>query len=170
MKIHDIKLHDPNKRKTGLPCLGQIWLLNGMKMLWCSVFSFLFFSLKPTVRKNIWVRTTSIIVMITFLKCHSESYLITVRLKVPSQQLWSTLTNCISNTPYNWGIFGHGSTYLLILSSWLEKTSCNKNQRSCLESYKLHKNSSLYFAQHCTKADHISLIFKRFFFVHWYIG
>ena len=135
-----------------------------MKMLWCSVFSLLFFSLKSTVRKNIWVRTTSVIVMVTFLKCHSESYLIIARLKVPFQQLWSTLTTAFWNTPYNWGFFGHGSTYLLILSSWLDKISCNENRRSCLESYKLHKNSSLYFEQYCTKTDHIWLIFKCFFF------
>ena len=39
-----------------------------------------------------------------------------------------------------------------------------ENRRSCLKSYKLHKNASLHFQQHCTKIDHISLIFIRFFF------
>ena len=38
-----------------------------------------------------------------------------------------------------------------------------KENRSCLKSYTLHTNASLHFEQHCTKIDHILLIFTRFF-------
>ena len=37
------KLHDPNKKKMGLPYFDWTWLLNGMKMPWYSVCSFFFF-------------------------------------------------------------------------------------------------------------------------------
>ena len=50
-------------------------------MLWYSVFSFLIFCLKSTIRKDIWMKTTFTIVMVIFLKCHSESYLIIAILK-----------------------------------------------------------------------------------------
>ena len=135
-----------------------------MKVLWYSVFSFLFSCLEPTIRKYIWMRTTSISVMVIFWKCHPESYLFTAMFEVPSQQLWGTLSTAFRKTPYNWRFYGHGWTYLTILSSKLEKTSWNENQRSCLKSYKLHKNLNLHFEQHCTKIDLISLIFIRFFF------
>ena len=48
-----------------------------LKVLWYSVFSFLFFRLEPTVRKDIWIRTNSVTVMVIFRKYHTASYLIT---------------------------------------------------------------------------------------------
>ena len=67
----------------------------GMKTLWYSVFSFLFFYLEPTVRKDIWVRTTSVTVKVIFQKCYSESYLVTAMFKVRFQQLRATLKTAI---------------------------------------------------------------------------
>ena len=84
--------------------------------------------------------------------------------EVPSQQLWGTFATAFWRTTHNWRFYGHGSTYVLILSSRLEKKSWNKNRRSSLESCKLHKNPSLHFEQHCTKIDHTSLILISFFF------
>ena len=70
-----------------------------MKMLWYSLFSFIlfyfilfyffftffFFWSEPTVRKDIWMRAAFVTIMVTFQKCHSESYLITAMFKDPSQ-------------------------------------------------------------------------------------
>ena len=56
-------LHVPNKRETWLPCFEWIWPLNGMKMTWYSAYSLLLF-LEPTVRKDTWMQTTSVTVMV----------------------------------------------------------------------------------------------------------
>ena len=106
---------------------------------------------------------TSVIVVVIFWKYHSESYLTADMFEVPSQKLWDTLTTAFWNTPYNWTFCEHGSTYVLIVSSRLEKTSWNENRRNWLKSYKLQKNPSLHFEQHCTKIGHMSLFFIRFF-------
>ena len=44
-------------------------------MLWYFVFSFLFFGLEPTVRKSTWMRTTSVALMVVFLKIFSKFFL-----------------------------------------------------------------------------------------------
>ena len=44
------------------------------------------------VRKNTWMRTTSVIVMVTLWECCSKSDLITIMFKVLSKQLWGILT------------------------------------------------------------------------------
>ena len=45
-----------------------------------------------------------------------------------------------------------------------EKILKRKSKKVSLESYKLHKNLSLHFEQHCTKTDHISFLSIHFFF------
>ena len=56
---YNTKLHDPNKRKKGLTCFEETWLLNGMKMPWYCACLFLFFCLGLTVATDTWMRTTS---------------------------------------------------------------------------------------------------------------
>ena len=62
-------------------------------MLWYSlfhlfiylfIFTFFFWS-ETTVRKDIWMRAAFVTIMVTFQKCHSESYLITAMFKDHSQ-------------------------------------------------------------------------------------
>ena len=73
---YSTRLHDPNKRKVGLPCFDWTWLLNGLKMPWYSVFLFLllffifllFFCLEPTLRKDTWMGTSSVTVLAVFSK------------------------------------------------------------------------------------------------------
>ena len=65
---YNTKLHDTNKKKTEFTCFEWRWLSNGMKVPWFSVFSFLFFCLKPTVRKITWMRTAYVTVMVFFSK------------------------------------------------------------------------------------------------------
>ena len=86
--IYDTKLHDPNKRKVGLPCFEQTSLLNGMKMSWYSMCSFLFFYLEPTFGKDTWMGASSVNVYGDFF----ESAI----LKVTCSQLSSKflLKNC----------------------------------------------------------------------------
>ena len=49
-------------------------------MLWYFVFSFLFFGLEPTVRKSTWMRTTSVALMVVFLKIFSKLFLTNCKL------------------------------------------------------------------------------------------
>ena len=91
-----------------------------MKMLWYSVFSFLLFCLAPLVRKDFSMRTTSVTVMVIFRKCHSESYLtilkVTTMSKARYQLLRATLKAAFWKTSDSLTFYGHGSTYVLILS------------------------------------------------------
>ena len=64
----------------------------------------------------------------------------------------------------SWRFYGHGSRYVLVLSSRLEVTSWTKNRQICLENYQLQKNPNLHFKENCTKIGDISLIFIHFFF------
>ena len=48
--------------------------------LWYFVFSFLFFGLEPTVRKSTWMRTTSVALMVVFLKIFSKLFLTNCKL------------------------------------------------------------------------------------------
>ena len=82
---------------------------------------FFFVCLEPAVRKDTWIRTTSFIVVcvcvIFFGKWHCESYLIRAMFKLPSQQLQVTSATAFWEIPYTWIFYGHGSTYVLNLSS-----------------------------------------------------
>ena len=93
------------------PDYWMIWRCYGIPC-----FPFYFFCLKPTVRKGIWMRTTSITVMVIFQKCHSENYMIAAMFKVRSQQLRPTLTRASWKASNSWRFYGHGSTCVLILS------------------------------------------------------
>ena len=60
----------------------------------------------------------------------------------------------------------HGLRYVqnkLSTKLFLGSTSWNENLRSCLENIHLQKNPSLYFEEHCTEKDSISLIVVCFF-------
>ena len=51
-----------------------------------------YFYLEPASRKDTWMRTTSVTVMVIFfLKVAYRKYLITTRFKAPSQELSGTL-------------------------------------------------------------------------------
>ena len=89
-----------------------------------------FCCLESMVGKYIWIRTTFFAVILVFWKCYPENYLIITILKVSSQQLWGTLTTAFRKTTYNWRFYRHGSTYMLILSSRLQKTSWRENRSS----------------------------------------
>ena len=90
-----------------------------------------FCCLESMVGKYIWIRTTFFAVILAFWKCYPENCLIITIFEVFSQQLWGTLTTSFRKTTCNWRFYRHGSTYMLILSSRLEKTSWNENRWSC---------------------------------------
>ena len=99
--------HGTNKGKMGLPCFEQTRILNGMKMPWYSLCSFVFFvqNLEPTVKKDTWMRTTSgtamMIVWCGEVVCHSGGNLITAIFRVPYQQLQGKLITAFSKTSYS---------------------------------------------------------------------
>ena len=80
--------------ESSRPDIWMVWRCYGIKIF--------FFCFELTVRNTIWMRMTSVTVMVIFQKCHSGSYLITATFKVPSQQLWGTLTTAFWKTPCNW--------------------------------------------------------------------
>ena len=71
------------------------------------------FCLEPTVRKDTC--------MSDFHHCYDnfEIYLITAMFKVPSQRAGDKLTTAFWKTSYSWRCYRNGSTYMLILSSWI---------------------------------------------------
>ena len=71
-----------------------------------------------------------------FGKWHCESYLIRAMFKLPSQQLQVTSVTAFWEIPYTWIFYGHGSTYVLNLSS----TPCKcHNTWRYLNNHQLHK-------------------------------
>ena len=93
-----------------------------MKVPWYSVFSFLFFCLEPIVKKNIWMRTISVAVMVIiskvlFWKLLDISKNISDISYVQSTFLTFTrhIDNAISKTPCSWRFYGNRSTCVLIL-------------------------------------------------------
>ena len=56
----------------------------------------LFFCLEPMARKDTWMRTTSVTVIVIYRKWHFESRLNAAIFEVPSQQFTRHLDNIIS--------------------------------------------------------------------------
>ena len=93
-----------------------------MKVPWYSVFSFLFFCLEPTVKKNIWMRTISVTVMVIISKVLFWKLLDISKNISDISYVQSTfltfirhIENGISKTPCSGRSYGNGSTYVLIL-------------------------------------------------------
>ena len=129
------KLQDPNKRKVGFSCF---WLLNGIKMPWYSLRSFLFFCLEPKrcldesdFRHCYGEFFESASLKVNFKVVLQTSNFILVMFKVPSQQLRGALTAAFWKTPNSWIFYRNESRYVLIFSSRLEQT-WHENQRKCL--------------------------------------
>ena len=124
------------------------WRLIGRKMSWYSLCTFLFFCLKPTVRKDTWRSTIFVTVMVIFSKVlfwklPYHSYV---------QSSVSTVTRRIENSILK------DSLQLEILRTWINIRA------NSLETYQLHKNPSLHFREDCTKIANISIVFLRLFF------
>ena len=97
----------------------------------CFCFCFVLFCLEPTVRKDIWIRTTSVTVTVIFPKYHADcsygTYLITAMFKVRSQQLQATLTAAFWKTSDSWRFYRHGSTYVCKIITCTKSRACTKN-------------------------------------------
>ena len=118
---YDIKLNEPSKKKVGLPCSEETFKGYEDIMIFCA-FIFIF-CLEPTVKKQP-MTTTSVTIMVFFLKKPSWNYLITAMLKVLSQILGGTLNNGIWNDTFQLKILqawiSIGTNYFL--SKFLETT------------------------------------------------
>ena len=135
--------------------------MNGIKMLWFFHLSFFcFFFLEWTVRKDIWMRTTSVTVIVIFWKRHSERYLIIAMFKVCSQQLRVISTTEFRKAPYSWRFVRHGLTYVLILS-W---ANMNQNSKKLPGKLSVAQKFQPDFDEYCTKIEDISLTFIHLFF------
>lgn len=132
---YNTKLLRQNKSKMRLLGFELSQHLNGVKVLWLSVFSFLRNCLEPMVKKDYFHENDF---------CHSNgNYSERAILKVSWYQLcskfFSTVTRDIVNViwkiTYNWQFYGHWSAYVLILS-WLNIMK-QKNGRKSLDNYQL---------------------------------
>ena len=92
----------------GLPGFEKSQFLNGMKVPWYSIFSFLFFCSEATITRTLGGERFSSRLW------HSESYLISAVFKVLNN--YRHIDNGIWKD--SWRYYGHGSTYVLILS-WI---------------------------------------------------
>ena len=123
-----------------------------MKILWYSVFSFLFFCLEPTVSKDIWMRRISVTVMVIFQRCYAKI----------TWYLRATLTAALWKTPDIWRFYRYGSTYMPI---FLGQLLWNEFCWRCQQNYHLHKKPGLHLREHLNNMeDDILLIFICFFF------
>ena len=86
------KLHEPNRRKMGLPISELRWLLNVWTCHGILCFHFHFFCLETTLQDSNWMKTISVVVMFFFPKVSFRKYLITAMFKVLYQQLRGNLT------------------------------------------------------------------------------
>ena len=113
-KNEDIKLHDANIRKMGVPWFEKSSFLNGMKMPWYSASSFIFCP-EPTIIKDIWMRTIPVTIMAIISNVLLWQLLVITYVK----SYFSTITRQIHNgfwkTPCSWRFYGHGLTYVIIL-------------------------------------------------------
>ena len=131
----ELKLMPQTKEKCdslvfGRSCLCMVWRCHGILRVHC-----FYFCLKPTVRKDTWMATTFVTVMLYFFrKCHllDHSYV---------QSFFWTITRHIENSilkdTLQLNNFRHGLTYLL-------------NRWKCLEKDQLNKNPSVHFEDHYT--------------------
>ena len=87
-----------------------------MKVLWYFAFSFLVFYSEPLVRKNTWMRTTSVTVTFFFL----EGAALKVTLSQKCSQVFHKIKrhtgNRIWEIIYSWRFYRNGLTYVLVLS------------------------------------------------------
>ena len=132
-----------------------------MKMLWYSVFSFLIFfrtnGVKVHLDKNDVQHCYGNFSKVSSWKLLDHSYV---------RSSFSTIMKHMDNSILK------DTLQVEILRSWikLRVSSFIKNWEDIMKwkskslPQKLHKNPCLHVEQNCTKIDHISLIFIRFFF------
>ena len=133
-----------------------------MKMVSYSVFSFLFPCLETMARKQIWMRKTSVTVMVVVWKYHSENCLTAALFKVCYRLLGATFTAVFWKTRDSWRFTDmnqHTCNFFLV------QLSRKEYRRRCLQKHRLHKTLNLHFKELFTNMeDHSSIIFIRFFF------
>ena len=117
-------------------------------------FHFLFFCLEATVKKNTWMRTISVTVMVIISKVllwklldfsYVQSYLSAITRYIDND-IWKIL--------YSGRFYGDGSTYMLILS-WVNIMKWKwANVRRKLS---VAQNPCLFLEEHCTRTFHLLL-------------
>ena len=99
------------------PEFWLVWRCHGILFVhFYFYFYFYFFCLEATLGQD---RATSATVIVIFSKVPFRKLLYHSYVKVSSQQLRDTSTTVFWRTPYGWRFYGHGSRYVLILSSRL---------------------------------------------------
>lgn len=81
-------------------------------MPWYFVFSFLVFGLEPTVRKSTWMRTTSVALMVVFLKISLWKFLDHSYFQSSFSPITRYIDNSICETFYSWRFYGNGLIYV----------------------------------------------------------
>ena len=121
--------------------LGIVWRCHGIPRVCCY-----YFCLEPTVRKDAWMRTTSVTVMaffskVPFWKLLDYSYV---------QSSFAINTRHIKDSILKDTLIKVFRTWINLRATSFINTSVNmkKNRRRCLEKDQLHKNPSVHFEEH----------------------
>ena len=104
-----------DSRVLSTPNFWMVWRCHGILCVY-----FYFFCLEATLGKDTKMRATSATVMAIFSRVLFRKLLDHSHDKVSPQQLRGTLTTSFWRTPYSWRFYGHGSRYVLIISSRLQ--------------------------------------------------
>ena len=119
-KQEDIILNSMTQAKekwNSLALSRLVWRCHGIRY-----FHFYFFCLEPMVKKNIWMRTISVTIMVIISKVLFWVLLDISKNISDTSYVQSTFLTFIwhidigiSKTPCSWRFYGYGSIYVLIL-------------------------------------------------------
>ena len=127
---YDTKLHEPKKSGASIFWLDLTWLMRRCHGIPCVYF----FCLEPPLGKDNWMRASSTTVMVffswtvPFWKLLDHNYI--------QSSFWrieKPLKRAFWKKSLYWRFYGHGSRYMLILSSRLEQTLWNGTNEGALE-------------------------------------
>ena len=124
------------------------------------IFIFIFFRINgKKEKKNTWMRTISVTVMVIISKVPFRKLLNISLVRSSFSAFTRHIDNGIWKTPYSWIFYGHGSTYMQTLS-WV---NIMKQKRAKVPgNYQLFNDLRRFFEEHCINTFQL-LLYSSFF-------
>ena len=124
------------------------------------IFIFIFFRINgKKEKKNTWMRTISITVMVIISKVPFRKLLNISLVRSSFSAFTRHIDNGIWKTPYSWIFYGHGSTHVQTLS-WVN--IMKQKWAKVPGNYQLFNNLRPFFEEHCTNTFQL-LLYSSFF-------
>ena len=124
------------------------------------IFIFIFFRINgKKEKKNTWMRTISITVMVIISKVPFRKLLNISLVRSSFSAFTRHIDNGIWKTPYSWIFYGHGSTHVQTLS-WVN--IMKQKWAKVPGNYQLFNNLRQFFEEHCTNTFQL-LLYSSFF-------